>query len=151
MMTDDVDAIPSNSVDLESYNTRPGYKEIDLKQLHGKRPEDVLKIITRDFRLGNVNPKLHDVDWFWDRLDLSMHILLLRGGAMKRASIACITSAAALTETSLSINGFLRKIQKTSMRHERNTWEGDSEPGWGIFGKRRRRKKNNDFYGGEGI
>lgn len=141
------EAMPSNSVDLESYTTRPGYGEINITDLENKSPEEVLSILTRDFRLGNLDPKLHDTDWFWDRLDLSMHIILLRDGRMSRASVACLTSAAALTETSLSINGFLRKIQKTMMRNERRSWEGDTDGGGFNFFGRRKRKKNTDFYG----
>jgi len=143
--------IPSNQVDLESFTTRPGYGEIDLAKLKDENPEDVLNILTRDFRLGNLNPKLHDTDWFWDRLDLSTHILLLRDGAMRRACVACLSSAASMTETSLSINGFLRKIQKTMLRNERRTWEGDGGAGgFNLFGSRRRsKKKTTDFYGDE--
>lgn len=148
---EDMSALPSNSVDLESYNTRPGYKEIDLDSIDGMKPEDVLMLITRDERLGNLNPKLHDTNWFWDRLDLAMHILSFRKGQMKRASIMALTSVAALTETSLSIKGFLRKIQKTSMRHETGTYEdmSGSKRG-GLFGLGKK-KRNNDIYGTGGM
>jgi len=148
---DDDGAIPSNSVDLESYNTRPGYKEIDLNSIDGDKPEDVLKLITRDERLGNLNPKLHDTNWFWDRLDLAMHILSFRNGEMKRASIVALTSVGALTETSLAIQGFLRKIQKTSMRHETGTYEDMSDGKRGGFLGLGKRKKKTDIYGTGGM
>lgn len=148
--SDMMESIPSNSIDLESYNTRPGYPDITLENIDGEKPEDVLKLITRDFRLGNLNPKIHDVNWFWDRLDLAMHILLFRDGRMHNASIACLSSAAALTETSLSIRGFLRKIQKTSMRHETGAYSDGSDGKRGFFGLGKK-KNNNDVYGTGGM
>lgn len=129
---------PSTTLDLEAKNTQPAYREIDLNKYDGKTPEQVLNILTRDIRLGNIRVKYHDVDWLWRRLDLAQQLLLIRGQGFRTAAISCLSTVASIVETGLAIDGFLRKVPRT-VRHQEYSSSDDSGRG-GLFGKKKRKR-----------
>lgn len=138
---EDKDLRPSTGIETEWAQIQPGYPEMDLPpDGFESRPEDVLRLLTRDFRLGRISSRKHDVNWHADRLDVAMGLNLLRGGVFRREAIACVATAAAITESGLSIDGFLRQNQRTIRKSEESTFE-DKGGGGGVFGLGKKKNK----------
>lgn len=99
----------------------------------------ILNFLTRDFRLGNISPRLHDINFLWSYTSNAGQILLLRNGAFEEVFIAMVLPVATTLETSQSIGGFFRKVKQTI--HHEQRYE-DTTPSTGFFG---RKKKRSDY------
>jgi len=131
---------PSSSIEASWLTIQPGYDDIKIPLETTETPARVLSLLSRDFRLGRLVKKHHDIQWTADRLDVAMGLLLVRGGVFKREAVAISSTVAAITETGLAVDGFLRRNQRTLHKSEESTFE-DKGSRTGLFGFGK--KKNN--------
>jgi len=139
--------IPTSSVEYEvlsldtlwgddAINYKPYIMSEEMKKKDTSRYWNILNFITRDFRLGNISPRLHDLNWLWNYSGSAGQILLLRNGSFEEVFVAMILPVATTLETSQSIGGFFRKVKQTI--HQEQKYEDITSTG-GFFGKKKKR------------
>ena len=69
--------------------------------------------ITRDFRLGNLNPKIDDIQYLEDRGRLCNVLQVLRPGKFDDCVAVAISQVAVPLELSQSRLGFFRRVART--------------------------------------
>jgi hypothetical protein len=131
--------VPATSIEFQVLTTNPafGTEDLEVNKLFDEQgniiPSKVLMFFTRDWRLGNLNPKLHDINYIWHYPSNAVHIALLRNGAFLQVSLMMISTVASMTETSQSIGGFFRKNAQSTYASQEYSERGQQQPGW--FGK----------------
>lgn len=130
---------PSSSIEASWLTVQPGYDDIQIPSDGFDDPGAVLNLLSRDFRLGRLVKKHHDIAWTADRLDVAMGLLLLRGGRFRVQAVAVLATAAAITETGLAVDGFLRRNQRSVHKSEESTFEDKGSRGGlsNLFGTKK--------------
>lgn len=138
-------SIPTNSVEFETLTTEPGYgdpKEFDtdpFRDLNGVlRPTEehvrILGHLNRDFRLGNLDPNLHDVEWVEDMIGLGTALHSFRNGSLSPLAPLAFGRAAETIEVSQSVRGFFRRNSRT-FHSVSDVNENVNQGNGGFFGK----------------
>lgn len=143
--------IPTTSAEFEYLTTVTTWgdrDEIDVNlnvDKHKDGTETILKspdwiksnnFITRDFRLGNLNNRVDDIQYLEDRARLVNVLLVLRPGKFDKQAAVALSQVAAPLELSQSRGGFFRRTAKTvtqesSVKEEQITA--------GFFGRKKNR------------
>jgi len=132
--------VPTTGVEFQTLTTQPawGDEDVEVTPKHETKTGEteilywkVLSMFTRDWRLGNIKLKTHDLNWIWHQIQAAGQVRLLRNGKFEREFVSMLLPVISMMETSQSIDGFFRKNFQTVKQEQKYSEEQKRR---GLFG-----------------